>query len=380
MNHSSRSKWTYTLFFYTLLFFLCASCNSNRSIGHLSDSPLFYFSQDEKSKQEYLNIVTLHDSKNSSIESYKLISAEELDHFRNDQYTIPIPLKKVVCMSSSHIAAISALGAESVICAVSGSEYLSNKVVNNMISSGQIRDIGFEASLNYELLISLQPDVIFTYGISGHDNTYIEKLKKLGLRVVVLSDYLEAHPLGKMEYLRLFGHLLNLSERADSIFNARERRYEELCHVVKEANPERKKVLLNTPWKDVWYIPGKESNFSRLLSDAGGDIVGSKEGINSFPYSAEEIFLLAKDADFWLNTGNISTLQQLTDDNPIFTKLAVYKQGRIFNNIKRRNLKGGNDFWENGVIEPHLILEDLIRILHPNIIGPGEFHYYIEVK
>lgn len=301
-----------------------------------------------------------------TIYDYHLVPESELKGREIKENEISVPPARVVCMSTSHIAYISALGKVESIKAVSGAKYISDSSVIQLFSEGKISDVGFESSLNYETLIALSPDIVFTYGISGENNIYIEKIKALGIKVIAVGDYMENHPLGKAEYLRFFGALYNCSEMADSLYTFIRDEYL-LTKARAEQFGNKRKILLNAPWKDVWYIPGEDSYMSRLVQDAGGEVLGGKKGdFHSYPNSIEEVFKLSYNADIWLNPNNFQSLSELKRSNPLFGKIGVLEKGKVFNNTKRNTAIGGSDFWEKGVVEPHLILKDLINILHTN--------------
>lgn len=287
--------------------------------------------------------------------------------------------KRVVCMSTSHIAYLTSLGLEDYIVGVSGSRYISNPAIREKINNGEIADIGFEASLNYELLISLKPDIVFSYGISGENNQYLEKIRQFGIRVIAVGDYLEEHPLGKLEYLKLFGEIFGIREKADSIYNSSKTRYLNLKQLT-EGTP-NVKVLINAPWKEVWYIPGGRSYMSTLINDAGGEIILSdKEKHTIHTYNLEKVYSRALEAEYWLNPNNYSTIEELELSNPLFKNIPCLKKGLVYNNTFRNTSDGGSDFWERGVVEPDIILRDLIKILHPELGREWTLKYYMKLK
>ncbi|PKP41511.1 MAG: hypothetical protein CVT93_07900 [Bacteroidetes bacterium HGW-Bacteroidetes-10] len=287
--------------------------------------------------------------------------------------------KRIICMSTSHIAYISALGLQERIVGVSGSRYISTPEIIQGISDGKIADIGFESSLNYELLLSLRPDIVFTYGISGENNQYIEKIRQFGIEVVALGDYLEEHPLGKLEYLKLFGELLDRRGLADSLYISSRDRY--LNHKQTASSASNYDVLVNAPWKDVWYIPGEKSYMTILIEDAGGRILGSESNESrTKSLSIEKVYSFASKAQFWLNPNNALSIEELKGMNPLFENIQALKEGKVYNNTKMNTPGGGSGFWEQGVIEPDIILLDLISILHPEL-APGHIpKYYIRLK
>jgi iron complex transport system substrate-binding protein len=320
-------------------------------------------SASEGSPNDYAQYFSL--SRSDTLNTVVIKSPRTTDNYYKGSFPPDHTPERVVCMSTSHIAYMSALGLTGKIVGVSGGKYVSDRNIISKIASGEIADIGYEGSLNYELLIKLNPDLIFTYGIEGENNIYIEKLRNMGFQVIVLGDYLENHPLGKLEYLKLFGAVFNCSDKADSIYDSVKDRYMKLrASMAKTAS--RPKVLLNAPWKNVWYIPGRENYMSVLIMDAGGDPLLSKKGESgSHPYNIEDVYREALSADLWLNPNNYRSLNEIINENSIFRRLPVLKEGLVFNNTLRDTPNGGSDFWERGVIEPDVILKDLISIIHP---------------
>jgi len=374
-----KSTIKYILLFPILLLIQNCKSGDNKTENYeLSNEYARYFNIGHDADSSFRLLINENWNGENRVCKYKLVSRDENGEADSDAGQIAIPLRRVVCMSTSHISYINALGKGNTIVAISGAQYVSDSSINSAIKSGRIVDIGFESSINYELLLSLSPDVVFTYGISGENNTYIDKIRDLGIKVIVLGDYIEEHPLGKLEYLKLFGKLYGEVQRADSLYKSVSERYSANKRSV-EGIAIKPKVLVNAPWKDVWYIPGEKSYMNYLISDAGGEILLCKEG-RSNPHNIEEVFIEAYKADFWLNPNFYSTLKELSSSNPLFSKLSVLSKGKVYNNTKRNTARGGSDFWERGVIEPDVILNDLIKILHPGYGDGGDLKYYLGLE
>lgn len=288
-----------------------------------------------------------------------------------DTLVLERPLDNIVCMSSSQVAGLAAIGADSAISAVSGIKYISNPAIRaraeakGHLEGGWTRvyDIGYESSLDYERILKLNPDIVLTYTVSGAEPQYITRLRSLGVRVLVLHDHLEDHPLARAEYIRLYGALTGRQALADSLFEEISSRYGALAARPDE-NSDRVKVLLNVPYGDAWYIPGEESYMSRLIRDAGGEVLGARQGTSiSGTVTLEQAYELSQEADIWLNPGAFRTRKELGNAHHAFPMFGPLKNGKpIYNNTLRTTPEGGNDFWESGSVRPDLILEDLIRI------------------
>lgn len=312
--------------------------------------------------------------------NYTLVPKEIYNKYKSDPYAIPYPIERCICMSTSHVAFLNSLSQTEKIKGISETRFLYNPDVRALIERGEIKDVGSENLLNFELVMSLRPDLLFAYEISGADNSYIEKLHELGIKVIVVADYLENHPLGRMEYIKLFGELTGRRGRADSIFNHVKRKY----LAIKEEMHEKlrghaaKKILINSPFNGIWYIPGGENYMSLLIKDAGGHILGSREGeVESERMSLEKGYMYALEADIWLDPGEY-TLKGLSELYPLFSKIPALKRGLVYNNSKRHTSAGGSDFWESGVVEPHIVLRDLSIILHPELYNENDtlkYHY-----
>ena len=292
-----------------------------------------------------------------------------------DTLIIKEPLGNIICMSSSQVAGLAEIGADSVITAVSGLRYITNPNLH----SRKVADIGYEAALDYEKILSLKPDLLLTYTVSGAEPAYISRLRSLGVRVLVLHDHLENHPLARAEYIRLYGVLTGRENDADSLFSAISQRYHALADSVNSSD--RVKVLMNVPYGDAWYIPGGDSYMAKLINDAGGEVLGSEPGTAaSRVIRMEEAYSLSQEADMWLNPGPCRTREEVAAYHHSFRHFGPIVKGLpIYNNTLRITPEGGNDFWESGSVRPDLILEDLVSLFSiSNQQGGLKYHFKVE--
>ena len=270
------------------------------------------------------------------------------------------PMDRLICMSSSHVAALSAIGADSVVVAVSGLRYISDP---DIVRNG-VADIGYDAALDYEAILTLEPDLLVTYAVTGAEPAYVAKLRSLGVRTLVLHDHLEQHPLARAEYVRLFGALTGRKHAADSVYEEVRDRYVELAATADRTHSA--KVLINVPYGDAWYIPGQDGYMSQLVRDAGGEVIGAAEGTSaSSVISLEQAYEYSLQADLWLNPGSCRTREELGAAHHMFPRFGPLANDLpIYNNIRCVNEGGGNDFWEQGAVRPDLVLEDMISIMN----------------
>lgn len=290
--------------------------------------------------------------------------------------TIKLPLKKVVSMSSSYSAFLEALSVGDLIKGVSGTGFISSPKLQELIQAGDIRDVGYDNAINFEVLLDISPDVIFTYGVNGENTSLSTKAKELGMKTVYIGEYLESSPLGKAEWIMVFGEMTGRRELAGEIFSTIAEEYNEAKRTVE--NLEHKpSVILNSSWRDTWFVPGDRNYMVQLINDAGGDYICKGEDTqDSRPISTENAYLYALKADFWLNPGSADSVGELISDNPNFSEIPAVKEGKVYNNNARKTPAGGSDFWESGAVYPHIILKDLIKILHPDSLSNHELYFY----
>lgn len=327
---------------------------------------------------EYASYFGLLTSDEDSLKVRGVISVSP-DDGTCDTLLLNGPLKKIVCMSSSSVAALSAIGADSCVVAVSGLEYLSDEKMHRRAKLGYVHDIGYESSIDYETLMRLSPDLILAYTVGDAEPPYLSKLRNLGLRVLVIYDHLEQHPLARAEYVKLFGALTGRLQSANEFFCKVRDSYLSLC-VEKVETPV--KVLMNIPYADAWYVPGSKGYMSCLVRDAGGEVIGAPDGSESGVVSIEEAFRLSQKADMWLCPGFCRTREQLAKAHHLFPYFGPLADGLpVYNNILRSNAGGGNDFWESGAVRPDLILQDLRKIFSPSESTDRlEFNYFIGLE
>ncbi len=245
-------------------------------------------------------------------------------------------------------------------------------------ANGRIADVGYDSAPDYETIVALRPEVVLTYAVSGVESPFVGRLKQLGIRVLTVNEHLERHPLARAAYIRLFGALTGDMAAADSVLSVVKSNYEAITKAVISRRESPRKVLLNIPYNDQWFVPASDNYLTVMIHDAGGIVLGCEEGkAASTVMSVEKAYSLSKEADSWLNVGWCSTEKDLLGVNPIFSdmldNIKKNAEGRVpggtpivWNDNKRANDKGGNDIWQSGAVRPDLILRDLAAILHPD--------------
>lgn len=298
-----------------------------------------------------------------------------------EEQVIRIPVRRMICMSVTHLAMLRALDATDVLVGISGPGLVYDSLILEAIAGGRLPDVGYEGSLDNELIISLKPDLLMAYGVAAPATGQTERLRSMGVKVLYNADYLEDHPLARCEWIRIFGLLTGREAMADSIFRAVSEAYAELADLVSDSVHDRPVVLLGAPWEDVWYVSPGNSYTGRLIDDAGGYyLFRDLSKPNSVPYSVEAVFERAAGAEVWLNPGTALSLDDISAADHRLAHLPVFAVGNIWNNRNRITPGGGNDYWESGVTRPDLLLSDIISILHPELLPQHRQFFYTRLK
>jgi iron complex transport system substrate-binding protein len=301
--------------------------------------------------------------------------------FRDSSRVINVPVRRIICTSTTHIAMLEALDEENAIVGMSGVQYVYNESVLERIKSGLIPDIGYDSGMNNELILKLNPDLLIMYGVGGEGEGYSGKLKEMGIKVMFDADYLENDPLGKTEWIKLFGALFCKERICDSIFTEISESYNNLKEYIRHNIRKRPSVLLGLPFKDTWYISPGNSYICRLISDAGGNYLWHDiRSLVSLPYSLENVYMKAVKAEYWLNIGSARTKADISSFDPRLSSMIPFIKGNLYNNNSRTSAAGGNDYWESGTMNPQVILKDIAYILHPELFSNFSLFYYRKIN
>ncbi|MBN2611553.1 MAG: ABC transporter substrate-binding protein [Bacteroidales bacterium] len=311
---------------------------------------------------------------------YYLTGRDTVSSLPDGANIIKIPVKKVVCLSTTHLGFLEFINETDALAGISGTRYVTNTAITERIEKGEVRDIGYDEQINYELIVKLQPDLVIAYAVSGNEASYLGKLRELGIQVMYVAEYLEENPVAKMEWVKVFAALFDKTGETTVRFDSVAANYHSLTLKAKRID-HKPKVLSGLPWNGTWYISGGESYFAKLIADAGGSYLWKNTTFkDSRPMSLESVYARAIEADFWLNTGTANTIKEVTDVDSRFENLPALKKKNIFNYNRLSRSDGGNAYFETGVVEPDIILKDLITILHPEVLPSHQLKYYKKLE
>ena len=299
-------------------------------------------------------------------------SEEVFEYFlsRNKKFKkeLRIPISRIVVTSTTHIPMIELLNEENSIVGFPNVTYISSKKTRQRVEQGFIKEIGKENLLNTEVLLNLQPDLVLGYSVSTA-NKSLEIIKKSGIPVIYNGDWLEETPLGRAEWIRFFGVLYDKQKMADSIFKTIETAYLEVKLLALKTS-EKPTILSGAEMsKDIWNLPAGESFVAQFLADANLDYLWkNSKGKGSLSLSFESVFERAKEADFWIAPGYFSSKIEMLEHNKLYAEFKAFKKDNIYTSTLKKGKNGGVIYYELAPTRPDLVLKDLIKIVHPELL------------
>ena len=317
-------------------------------------------------------ILTVKDAFENSRDSfqYVLYENEKPNNYPNATF-VKLPIRKAVCMSTTHLAMLEALGESASIVAVAGQVY--NKKLQERVKNGNIKNLGDGTGLNYELLVDLEPDVVFTFGVS--DAASFQKIKTLGLQPVIISEFRDASPMARAEWLRFFAAFYKKETVADSLFSEVTTNYNHIKDLAQKVK-KQPTVFTGVPFQGTWYVPSGESFVAQFIADAGGNYLWKdKKGTMSLTLDFEAVFGKASDADKWLDVGYVFSKNDVAKMDKRFAQFKAFGANEMYNYTAKVSESGGFDIYESAVVRPDLVLRDFVKALHPELVKE-DFVYY----
>ena len=292
-----------------------------------------------------------------------------------DGILIRTPIRSVLPWSGSQIGMMSILELQNAISAVGEFDYVYDSVLRSMMSKGQIAEVGPDHSFDLEKLVSLKPDLVF-YSGSDQPSPYLERLELAGIVTVPVVEWMEDTPLARAEWLKFMSVFFGSEDEADRLFRNIEDEYNQ-AKLLAETISAPKQVLINAPYKGIWYMPGGKSYMASLLADANLEFPWNDgTGKGSIPLNTENVLSGALDSDIWINAGIARKRAELLSIDSRLENFLPMQSGNIYNHTRRALSSGANDYWESGVVYPNLILKDLIKIAHPDLLSHYDLTYY----
>ncbi len=286
--------------------------------------------------------------------------------------------ERIALLSTTHTYFVNALNGMNNVCGVTYADRIQLGNLQEQIASGKTQNLTRNGDVNMEDLLLLNPSVLFS--VPFESTPYQSKLPQCA--VIPTTEYLEEHPLGKAEWLYVFGYVLRKEEMASALFEVIEREYldakqDSLKDFSKDVSQDsskdsakdstkdasqgrRRKVFFATNNGSDWTVANNQSYWAVLLKDAGAEYVGAEEGKGNLNFDKERMLFALNVADaygelvYFPNTSNVS-LSQL---HPEFTQSGPFQHKKLF-----LCNAANNGFFDKALLEPHILLQELKMVL-----------------
>ena len=288
---------------------------------------------------------------------------------------VTIPIKKIVVTSTTHIPSLESLGQENTLIGFPHLDYISSEKTRNLIQEGKVEEIGENEHINTEVLLNLNPDVVIGFAVEGGNKTF-ETVNKSGIPVVYNGDWTETDPLGKAEWIKFFGAFYNQEQKAEEIFNEIEEEYLSAKKLAQQAE-NQPSILAGSMYKDVWYLPYGNSWQAQFIKDAKANyLYAETNGNGSISAAFESVLDKAQNADFWIAPGSFTSYEQMQNASEHYQEFNAFQQQKIYSFAGVKGETGGVLYYELAPQRPDLVLKDLIKIFHPELLTNYETTFF----
>lgn len=316
------------------------------------------------------------EGKSGSIYRYALINkGQSKDGIPKEFTIIETPVRKVICMTTLQLSNFIKLNALDKIVGMTSTNYLFNKQMKQQIEAGKTSRIGIEGNFDNELILSLAPDLIL---VSPFKRGGYESIKDLGLPLVTFLGYKETTPLGQAEWIKFTALLLGMESKANTIFQAIEKRYNELTTLT--SSIAKKPVVLSGEMRSGnWYVVGGKSYLAQQFRDAGAEyFLNDNDETGGVNLDFETVYSKGANADYWRllvsHTGDY-TYDILKQSDTRYADFKAFKDKKIvYCNLRQK------PFYENTPVEPEVVLADLIKAFYPDLLPDYKPVYYEILK
>lgn len=292
---------------------------------------------------------------------------------------ISVPIKSIVVTSTTHIPSLEMLKKEDKLVGFPNLNYISSEKVRKLIDKGKVKELGTNKSLNTEVLIDLQPDIIIGYGLDNNNPT-LDNLERSGLKILFNGDWNEQLPLGKAEWIKLYGALFDTQKKANEIFSKIEKEYLKTIEIAKRAL-KKPSVLSGDIFDGKWYLPKGTSWGSFLIKESNANYLWQETtGTGSLALSFEVVYEKGKNADFWITSGQFSSIKEMQDANSHYEQFDAFKNKNVYSFTRKKGKTGGILYYELAPNRPDIVLKDLVKIFHPELLPNYNLFFFEKLE
>lgn len=292
-----------------------------------------------------------------------------------DYTLIETPVRGVICMTSLQLSNFIKLDALEHVAGITSTRHLFNEEMKERIKGGKTVKIGIEGNFDNEVIMSVNPDVIF---ISPFKRGGYDAMREVGIPLIPHLGYKEMTPLGQAEWIKFIGLFIGREAEANEKFAAIEKHYNDLKALV--AGVKKRPVVFSGEIRGGnWYAVGGKSFLAQLFRDAGADyFLKDDPRSGGVTLDFETVYSQAESADYWRIVNSYDgtfTYDALKSADPRYADFRAFRdKGVIYCNMRQK------PFYESMPTQPEVVLEDLIKAFHPDLLPDYVPTYYERLK
>jgi iron complex transport system substrate-binding protein len=320
------------------------------------------------------HLVTIKDPQSSHGREYQfaLLSKEADDSRVPEGYTvIRTPIRSAVCMTSLQLSNFIRLGELERVVGITSTRHLFNEQMKQQLKEGKTQKIGIEGNFDAEVIMALNPEVIL---ISPFKRGGYEVLTEVNIPLIPHLGYKEMTPLGQAEWLKFVGMLTGEERKANEIFNAIEKRYNELKALTEKVE-KRPVVFSGELHNGNWYAVGGQSFLAQLFRDAGADyFLKDNPSSGGVTLDFEKVYSQADNADYWRLLNSYEgeyTYDVVKQTDARYADFKAFKEKHILYCNQRLQ-----PYYESMPTEPEILLADFVKAFHPELLPDYQPKYY----
>lgn len=262
-----------------------------------------------------------------------------------DAILIHKPCDNIYLAASSAVDLFDSINALDNIKAISTkAEDISVQDAADMVTEGKISYVGKYNGPDYEIIVSKGCSLAIESTMINHSPKIKEELEDFGIPVITEHSSYEEDPLGRFEWIKLYGLLTGREEEAERIFLEEELAVETVVKAIQEKNTDNANVtrvaFFYVSSNGYVNIRKPGDYFCRMINIAGGeyamaDLVPDEENaLSTMNIGWEDFYLMARDADILIYNGTIDdsvkSLEGLLSLNKLFGDFKAVKEGRVY--------------------------------------------------
>ena len=303
---------------------------------------------------------------------------EQTPEHTKEDVVVKLPINKLVVMSTTNIPALEYLDIDDKLVGFPSTNYISSEKTKKRVDNGEIKDLNNNLEINMELLLELQPELVVGFSVNGN-NKSLNQMERFGIPVVLDGAWTEASPLGRAEWLKFIAVFFNKDEKANAIFKDIESNYLNAKQIAKEVK-EQPVVFSGSMFKEVWNIPGGQSFVAKYLEDANTNYLYKDTNKNgSLQLNFENVLEKGQSAKLWIGAGSFKSRADMLETHKGYSYFEAFKSQNIYTYTKNVTENGGLPYFELGPLRPDLVLKDVIKISHPELLADYETTFFKKI-